>query len=148
MLRELVREKVGVEKEDKAMLQRAVLAACGGGGLWAALQAKYRPLHVVWDLDNTLLLSLTPLSKGVVATQHLPAARYFDIIDDDFPFVAGRPNARTTFRPGARAGLAFLGLFCTQHVFTAAQASESTSSPCRINVLHTCMCMLFNDMNI
>ena len=99
----------------------ALFATCGGGGLWAAFQAKYRPLHIVWDLDNTLLLSLTPLSKGVAATKNLPAERYFDITDDDFPFVEGQPNTRTTFRPGARAALAFLGIFCTQHVFTAAQ---------------------------
>jgi hypothetical protein len=42
-------------------------------------------------------------------------------IDDDFPFEGSEPNTRTTFRPFAKAALAYLGLFCTQHVFTAAQ---------------------------
>ena len=50
-----------------------------------SFQAKMRPLHLVWDLDNTLLLSLTPLEKGVTATKMVSPARYFDQIDDDFP---------------------------------------------------------------
>jgi len=87
------------------------------------VQAKMRPLHLVWDLDNTLLLSLTPLEKGVTATKMVSPARYFDQIDDDFPAADGTANTRTTFRPGAKAVLQFLGLFCTQHVFTAAQGS-------------------------
>jgi len=37
------------------------------------------------DLDKTLLVSLTPLEKGVTATKMVSPARYFDQIDDDFP---------------------------------------------------------------
>jgi hypothetical protein len=75
------------------------------GGAHALLMAKLRPLHLVWDLDNTLLLSITPLDKGVAATETLPAERWFDQIDDDFPYTGSEPNTRTTFRPGARAAL-------------------------------------------
>mmetsp|Transcript_40289 Transcript_40289/g.95673 ORF Transcript_40289/g.95673 Transcript_40289/m.95673 type:complete len:229 (+) Transcript_40289:93-779(+) len=98
---------------------------CSGGVLasWAIVQAKFNPLHLVWDLDNTLLLSLTPIEKGVAATASLPPSRYFDQIDDDFPYQGSAPNTRTTFRPGAKMALQFMGLFATQHVFTAAQAS-------------------------
>ena len=82
-----------------------LLITGGAVGTHALLMAKLRPLHLVWDLDNTLLLSITPLAKGVAATQRLPAARWFDQIDDDFPHPDGQPNTRTTFRPGARAAL-------------------------------------------
>jgi hypothetical protein len=82
-----------------------LLITGGAVGTHALLMAKLRPLHLVWDLDNTLLLSITPLAKGVAATQRLPAARWFDQIDDDFPHPDGQPNTRTTLRPGARAAL-------------------------------------------
>jgi len=87
------------------MWLRGLLLTGGAVGAHALLMAKLRPLHLVWDLDNTLLLSITPLDRGVAATAMLPAARWFDQIDDDFPYTGSEPNTRTTFRPGARAAL-------------------------------------------
>eukprot|EP00873_Tetraselmis_striata_P014365 jgi/Tetstr1/434629/TSEL_023720.t1 len=106
-----------------ARLQAALLLGAGAG--WGAYQAAHHPLHLVWDLDHTLLLSITPLDAGQVATATAKRApdTYFDQIDDDFPFTPDVPNTRTCWRPGAHAALRFCGLFATQHVFTAGQAT-------------------------
>jgi TFIIF-interacting CTD phosphatase-like protein len=106
------------------MHRRIGLATAGAtlaGYVW--YQRTFRPLHVVWDLDETLLHSISPLQKAEAATLALPAERFFDHIDDDFDFEPGVPNTRTVLRPGMDAALGAIGLFAVQHVYTAAQGS-------------------------
>jgi len=86
-------------------------------GAWVR---KTRPLHIVWDLDATLLCSISPIVK---APPGLRKGSWFDQIDDDFAFQPGEPNTRTVWRPGARFLLRVLDLFTTQHVYTAAQGT-------------------------
>ena len=106
-------------------LRRAI--ASGGAlgtivyGVWVR---KERPLHLVWDLDHTLLCSMSPISK---APPGLKRGSFFDQIDDDFKAEAGQPNTRTAWRPGARFGLRVLSLFATQHVYTAAQGTYTAN---------------------
>lgn len=92
-------------------------------------QTSQSPLHVVWDLDHTLLCSVTPLEKGkaAAAAASRPPSSYFDQIDDDFDFREGTPNTRTFLRPGAHAALRFVGTFATQHIYTAAQATYTNN---------------------
>ena len=110
-------------RRQASRLQGALLA--GSAACYATYQAVFDPPHLVWDLDHTLLCSVTPLEQGKSATS--PDANekvdYFDQIDDDFPYDEGTPNTRTFWRPGARAALRFTGTFATQHVYTAAQAT-------------------------
>ena len=98
---------------------------------YPAYKAKCVPPHVIWDLDNTILCSISPhpCSSGEssdeiqkndevnVAPLPTDSSRYFDQIDDDFPFEDNSPNTRTYWRPGAKAALQF----CVQHVYTTAQ---------------------------
>lgn len=107
--------------------RRLFLGSTGGITAYAVYQAKYDPPHLVWDLDATLLCSVTPLTSGT-ATPPLPGFsskedQWFDQIDDDFPFEEGVPNTRTYWRPGVRSLLQVLRVFTVQHVFTAAQES-------------------------
>mmetsp|Transcript_7438 Transcript_7438/g.20999 ORF Transcript_7438/g.20999 Transcript_7438/m.20999 type:complete len:240 (-) Transcript_7438:1727-2446(-) len=104
-------------------LQAIVLT--GSLALYPAYQVIFNPVHLVWDLDNTLVCSLALMEEGKPATAaaSLPPEAYFDQIDDDFPFDGEEPNTRTFWRPGAKAALQFLSLFTSQHVYTAAQAS-------------------------
>lgn len=90
---------------------------------YVCFQAKYDPPHLIWDLDNTLLCSVTPLDTAPRKGYEAPGS-FFDQVDDDFPFEGnGAPNTRTYWRPGARGALQFFRLFTVQHVFTAAQAT-------------------------
>ena len=81
---------------------------------------KNRPLHIVWDLDATLLCSICPIAK---APPGLPKGCFFDQVDDDFPFAPGELNTRTVWRPGARFWLRALDIIAIQHIYTAAQAT-------------------------
>ena len=102
-------------------LRRAAVIGSGsltGYGLW---RRSYDPLHVVWDLDGTLLCSVSPIPDTA------PHGAAFDQIDDDFPFEPDTPNTRTFWRPGARAALAVVGCFAEQHVFTAAQETYAAN---------------------
>lgn len=96
-------------------LRRAAAASCGSVVAAAAYKRQTDPLHIFWDLDHTLLCSVSPIPAGDAR------GSYFDQIDDDFPYEGSAPNTRTFWRPGARAALAACGVFATQHVFTAAQ---------------------------
>lgn len=106
------------------MTSRQICIAAGAGcvGAYTAYKAKYDPPHLVWDLDNTLLCSVTPVSAAVAldADKRLDS---FDQVDDDFPYGHNCPNTRTYWRPGARAALVFFRHFAVQHVFTAAQGT-------------------------
>jgi len=86
------------------------------------------------DLDKTVLVSLTPLEKGVTATKMVSPARYFDQIDDDFP-AAGITDvpASITDVPASRASLrAFLDKVyrCTSYICLGVLMSHSTSLIC------------------
>jgi NLI interacting factor-like phosphatase len=96
--------------------QRILLGTSGTITAYATYKAKYDPPHVIWDLDHTLLCSVTPLPSSALAGYD-----YFDQIDDDFPFEKGIPNTRSYWRPGARTMLQLFRFFTIQHVFTAAQ---------------------------
>lgn len=93
-----------------------LLGTTGSITAYATYKAKYDPPHLVWDLDNTLLCSVTPRPSSALAGYD-----YFDQIDDDFPFQGDLPNTRTYWRPGARTLLQLFRFVAVQHVFTAAQ---------------------------
>ena len=97
--------------------RRVLLGSTGTISAYAAYKAKYDPPHLVWDLDHTLLCSVTPLPK----TDEYPHYDSFTQIDDDFPYRGTRPNTRTYWRPGARGALQLFRYFAVQHVYTAAQ---------------------------
>lgn len=102
------------------------MARHAGGALalatvtYGAWIRKNRPLHIVWDLDATLLCSICPIAK---APPGLRKSTYFDQLDDDFPFAPGQLNTRTVWRPGARFWLRVLDVIAIQHVYTAAQGT-------------------------
>jgi hypothetical protein len=98
-------------------LRHAFIISGGSVSGYAVWRSKYDPLHVVWDLDATLLCSVSPIPAAE------PHRRWFDQIDDDFPYEPGVANTRTFWRPGALAATRVIGWFAEQHVFTAAQAS-------------------------
>lgn len=104
------------------MRRVATLAATAGASAsYIAYQRRRRPLHVAWDLDETLICSIHPLRRGKDATLATPPDCFVDIIDDDYEFKDGVPNMRTVLRPGVHSALKVVGLFATQHVYTAAQ---------------------------
>mmetsp|Transcript_5913 Transcript_5913/g.16642 ORF Transcript_5913/g.16642 Transcript_5913/m.16642 type:complete len:231 (-) Transcript_5913:330-1022(-) len=99
---------------------------------YPAYKAKYDPPELVWDLDNTILCSICPHpdkrndkeendDNGIIGPFPNDTSRYFDQIDDDFPFEDNVPNTRTYWRPGAKIALQFCSMFSIQHVFTTAQ---------------------------
>lgn len=119
-----------IRSTAKRLLMPAAVAS------YPAYKAKCDPPHVIWDLDNTILCSISPhpCSSGessdetqnddkveVKAPLPTDSCRYFDQIDDDFPFEDNIPNTRTYWRPGAKAALQICNLFCVQHVYTTAQ---------------------------
>lgn len=113
---------------------RAFLASGGSLSTYAAYKARYDPPHLVWDLDNTLLCSVTPHPGGAEKDGTAKAcvypsdpSTYFDQIDDDFAYEPGVPNTRTFWRPGARTALSICGLFGVQHVCTAAQGTYTAN---------------------
>ena len=113
---------------------RRLLLGFGGAGFAAATYNKVvkDPPHLVWDLDNTILCSVSPHPSSESAPGDLAINLFglysyplesFDQIDDDFPFVENQPNTRTYWRPFARTALHFCSLFATQHVYTTAQGT-------------------------
>mmetsp|Transcript_44721 Transcript_44721/g.93839 ORF Transcript_44721/g.93839 Transcript_44721/m.93839 type:complete len:265 (+) Transcript_44721:25-819(+) len=129
------------------------LAFGGTTGLtgFAAYKSQTDPVHLFFDLDNTLLCSISPMpandfididgrsnstSKCPVSPSNLaslvpapPSLRHFDQIDDDFPYDAETltPNTRTYFRPGALMALQLCSFFAVVHVYTAAQESYTNN---------------------
>lgn len=111
-------------------LARPLVVIAGGGTTgYATYKARTDPPHLFWDLDHTLLCSVTPLPTSTSSssgnTNTVSNTDYFDQIDDDFPHdpQTNAPNTRTYIRPGARGALKFCGLFGVNHVFTAAQGT-------------------------
>jgi hypothetical protein len=104
--------------------KRALNSVTGGVAAYGVYKAKYDPPHIVWDLDETLLHSACPIEQAL-STEAYPSDpdRYFDQIDDDFPYEKGVANTRTYWRPGAHQALQFCRLLSHQHVFTTAQGS-------------------------
>ena len=123
-----------------------------GGGLsivtigYGCYKAKYDPPHLVWDLDNTILCSVSPIipttnsttSSSSSTTEEASSSstttsnidQYldsFDQIDDDFPYEGDKSNTRTYFRPGARTALWICNFFAIQHVYTTAQSTYTTN---------------------
>ncbi|KAL7447547.1 hypothetical protein ACHAWC_000001, partial [Mediolabrus comicus] len=98
---------------------------------WAGYKSKTDPVHLFWDLDNTILCSVTPLPSftTTTSTRIAPTLHHFDQIDDDFPYNKStlEPNTRTYFRPGARTALYLCSKFAVCHVYTAAQESYTTN---------------------
>jgi len=102
--------------------RRAILASTGSLFGYATWKVRSDPLHLVWDLDNTLICSISPVpAKDDPRYLSQRPSDYFDHIDDDFPYEEDTPNTRTYFRPGARIVLSLCGLIAKQHVFTTAQ---------------------------
>lgn len=97
--------------------------------------ANMDPLHIFFDLDHTLLCSVTPLPNNNAASSSPsllltpPTIDYFDQIDDDFPFNSHTqsPNTRTYFRPGAKFALWVCSKLGVCHVYTAAQESYTSN---------------------
>mmetsp|Transcript_5802 Transcript_5802/g.7125 ORF Transcript_5802/g.7125 Transcript_5802/m.7125 type:complete len:289 (+) Transcript_5802:3857-4723(+) len=98
-----------------------------GLGVYGTYKANYDPLHIVWDLDHTILCSVTPIDqhkKSTSTANNKQLLEFMDHIDDDFEFVEAVPNTRTYFRPGALSLIAFTRyLGAINHVYTAAQGS-------------------------
>uniref|UniRef100_A0A7S4JHH9 FCP1 homology domain-containing protein n=1 Tax=Odontella aurita TaxID=265563 RepID=A0A7S4JHH9_9STRA len=109
--------------------RRTLLAITGGLGGYGVYKAQADPPHIYWDLDNTILCSITPRPPDDhPILSNISPSRYFDQIDDDFPFEEGTPNTRTYWRPGARASLKLCGfLGARQHVYTAAQGTYTAN---------------------
>lgn len=106
----------------KALFQRTLASLSAGIGGYGLYKAKVDPPHIVWDLDETILHSVTPISDSAYVQNGNDPQRYFDQIDDDFPYDNDNtPNTRTFWRPGARLALNICRLFSHQYVFTAAQ---------------------------
>jgi hypothetical protein len=135
------------------LLQLARRVAIGGVTAltgWTGYKAKTDPIHLFWDLDHTILCSVTPCPMPTTAADDNrnnghdvnnnygdnnsdfyssiikpPALDYFDQIDDDFPYNATTlaPNTRTYFRPGAKTALKICSKLGVCHVYTAAQES-------------------------
>ena len=104
---------------------------------WTSYKANTDPLHIFWDLDHTILCSVTPLPSADTANTHNddgeesssslikpPTIHHFDQIDDDFPYTPLTvANTRTYFRPGAKVALWLCSKLGICHVYTAAQES-------------------------
>ncbi|KAL9184369.1 hypothetical protein ACHAXT_002455 [Thalassiosira profunda] len=126
------------------------IAVGGTSGLtgYAAYKSQTDPIHLFWDLDHTILCSISPIpandiggeknsgstvSKCPVSLNSMlpspPPLDQFEQIDDDFDFDPQTlsPNTRTYFRPGAQAALRLCSLFATNHVYTAAQESYTNN---------------------
>ncbi len=99
---------------------------------YTSYKANTDPIHIFWDLDHTILCSISPLPNqnhhddpSVSSFLPPPSIDYFDQIDDDFPYNTETltPNTRTYFRPGAKLALWVCSKLGTCHVYTAAQES-------------------------
>ena len=113
------------------MLARASAALVAAGGARFAYQAARDPLHVVWDLDSTLISS-----HSLPDAERFGSRDSFDQFDDDFPAAGGPHNTRTFHRPWAALALAALDGFAVQHVFTAAQASYTANVLAELSLIH------------
>eukprot|EP00571_Detonula_confervacea_P003310 CAMPEP_0172324970 /NCGR_PEP_ID=MMETSP1058-20130122/52777_1 /TAXON_ID=83371 /ORGANISM="Detonula confervacea, Strain CCMP 353" /LENGTH=254 /DNA_ID=CAMNT_0013041399 /DNA_START=151 /DNA_END=912 /DNA_ORIENTATION=+ len=139
-----------------AHARRIALGGTSGITGFAAYKCQTDPVHIFWDLDHTILCSITPIptnfndqndrsnhntqtSKCPVSPSNLlsslpspPSLRYFNQIDDDFPYddQTLSPNVRTYFRPGALMALQLCSYFGVLHIYTAAQESYTN------NILH------------
>lgn len=109
--------------------RRALLATTGGVGGYGAYKARTDPPHIYWDLDHTILCSITPRPPNDHPTlSTFSPSRFFDQIDDDFDYEEEIPNTRTYWRPGARTALKLCGLLgARQHVYTAAQGTYTAN---------------------
>lgn len=136
--------------------RRIVVGGTSGLFAFAGYKSQFDPVHIFWDLDHTILCSISPIpdhgnegsnsipkqnnntsSKCPVAPSNVaslllpppPKLNYFDQIDDDFPYDdrSLTPNTRTYFRPGAQLALKLCNIFGTIHVYTAAQESYTNN---------------------
>lgn len=100
-------------------------AASLGVGSFAAYRKMTDPLDIFFDLDHTILCSISPLpiSDNGVDNGVGRTLRWFDQIDDDFPFEGNSPNTRTFLRPLSTATIYFCSVIGRVHVYTAAQKS-------------------------
>ena len=132
--------------------RRFIITGTSGLTLFTVYKSKTDPVHFFWDLDQTLLCSVSPIpndninnidtndnedgkSRRMVVSYLLPQSpklQYFDQIDDDFPYNAQtlQPNTRTYIRPGAMIALYATSVLGVVHVFTAAQQTYTN------NILH------------
>lgn len=106
---------------------------------YGAYKSRTDPVHLFWDLDHTILCSITPLPAadadadaapgGAAMPPAPPGLDFFDQIDDDFPYdpEAPAPNTRTFWRPGARSALTLCSCFAVMHIYTAAQKTYTTN---------------------
>jgi len=109
--------------------QTLIKVVLGSGSLvvigHALYKAKTDPVHMFWDLDHTILCSITPIeldndteqtnnkqsiSKCPVSPSNLlpssPKLQYFDQIDDDFDIPDdGSPNTRTYIQAWGTDGI-------------------------------------------
>jgi len=129
---------------SKIIVRRFVLlgsAAGGGVSVYGSYKAHYDPIHLVWDLDNTLLCSVTPVPHQTTNNNNNSFLRYdyFDHMDDDFPYANNLPNTRTYWRPGARTALQICSLFAIQHIYTTAQGTytENILNQMQRHLFHT-----------
>ena len=139
-----------------------VFLGTSGGGLaivtvaYGTYKAKYDPPHLVWDLDNTILCSVSPTPKSTTtsargATEASSPATDIDIyldsfehIDDDFPFESDDvPNTKTYWRPGARLALSLCSYFAVQHVYTTAQGTYTDNILNQIDTNRTFFILLY-----
>jgi len=136
--------------------RRFVFGGASGLLAFASYKSQSDPVHIFWDLDHTILCSISPIpdnqdsegnsdipkqnnnsSKCPVAPSNLvslllpppPKLHHFDQIDDDFPYddKTLAPNTRTYFRPGALLALKLCNMFGTIHVYTAAQETYTNN---------------------
>ena len=130
------------------MASQTIIKVVLGGGIGlltchALYKSKTDPVHIFWDLDHTILCSITPIehenddeqttkqsiSKCPVSPSNLlqysPKLQQFDQIDD-FPD-DGSPNTRTFIRPGAKIALRICNMLGVIHVYTAAQESYTNN---------------------
>ena len=133
------------------LTRRFALGGASGLTGLAVYKSRTDPIHIFWDLDHTILCSISPIpdiddqendnpelikqtSKCPVSPSNLaqslpscPTLYHFDQIDDDFPYRGEVPNTRTFIRPGAQMALKLCHIFGIIHVYTAAQGSYTNN---------------------
>lgn len=133
--------------------RRFIITGTSSLMLFTIYKSKTDPVHFFWDLDQTLLCSISPIPNDTTNNNNIdnnkedgmrrrmvsnllprpPKLQYFDQIDDDFPYDVQTlsPNTRTYIRPGAMLALYATSILGVVHVFTAAQQTYTN------NILHT-----------
>lgn len=89
----------------------------GGISAYGVYKANYDPPHLVWDLDETLLHSVCPIEQALTSEVHpSDSNRFFDQIDDDFPFKKGTPNTgdQVPDKPSGSADLSVISMSSQQ----------------------------------